>query len=104
MNETTQEAVDRFYWSIRRAPCCAGCDWWQYFNSVVGECRRSAPASGEQRVAMIGIDRSSLQPGSGHIMTERDHCCGEFEDNFDWQSLPPAYLRRIGYMKIVGTP
>ena len=33
----------------------------------------------------------------GHMLTKRDHYCGAFKDNFDWGSLPPQYLRQIGY-------
>jgi hypothetical protein len=90
-----QEAVDRFYWS-HGSPCCAGCDWWRHFNSVVGECLRSAPVGQGERWAMVGIEWSSLRPGAGHIATPRDHRCGDFEDSFDWTSLAPVYRRRIG--------
>lgn len=46
---------------------------------------------------MLGITGSSLPPGSGHILTWRDHHCGEFADTFDWSTLPQHYLRRIKY-------
>ena len=36
-----QELADRWY--VKHGPCCAGCDWWHQHNSLVGECRRSAP-------------------------------------------------------------
>lgn len=88
------EIIDRFY--IEHGPCCAGCDWWAYTNSVAGECRRSAPVPGEQRIAMLGM-RSVLAPEAGHVMTLRDHHCGDFKDDFDWSALPPHYLRRIGH-------
>lgn len=78
MADARQRAVDAFY--AAHGPCCAGCDWWRYFNSVAGECTRGAPTSGVQRYAMLGITRSSLKPGAGHIMTPRDHVCGEFRD------------------------
>ncbi|MES2973386.1 MAG: hypothetical protein V4757_07245 [Pseudomonadota bacterium] len=74
-----QEMVDRFY--AAHGPCCAGCDWWRHFNSMVGECIRTVPVGGVQRIAMLGITGSSLQPGAGHIMTPRDHVCGEFKDD-----------------------
>ena len=89
-----QELVDRFY--AQRGPCCAGCDWWHHVNSLVGECHRSAPVSGENRYAMIGIRAASLPFDAGHVMTLREHHCGDFKDEFDWSSLPAAYLRRIG--------
>ena len=62
-------------------PCCAGCRHWHYMNSLVGECRRSAPVSGAQRVAMLGMRGCSLEIGAGHVLTPRDHHCGEFVDN-----------------------
>lgn len=94
--ETTaeqQEFVDRFYWS--NGPCCAGCDWWRHLSALVGECLKSPPVGPEERCAMLGITRSSLWPGAGHVLTLREHHCGSFEDKFDWSSLSPAYLRRI---------
>lgn len=88
------EIIDRFY--VKHGPCCAGCDWWAPFNSVTGECRRSTPVSGEQRIAMLGMTSSSRVSGAGHVMTLREHHCGEFKDDFDWSTLPAHYLRRIG--------
>lgn len=89
-----QVLLDQFYWS--RGPCCAGCDWWRHVNSMVGECRRSTPVSGSERWGILGFCNSSLATGAGHVMTPRDHHCGEFRDNFDWASLPLAYQRRVG--------
>lgn len=89
-----QELLDAFY--AQHGPCCAGCDWWHCINSLVGECHRSAPVSGIERVSMLGINRASILPEAGHIMTRREHHCGDFIDTFDWSSLPAAYLRRIG--------
>lgn len=71
-----QEYVDRFYW--QNGPCCAGCDWWRHINSVAGECERRAPS----------LD--------GFPMTTRDQHCGDFQDEFDWSSLPIAYRRKVG--------
>lgn len=96
-----QEAADRFYWSHGK-PCCAGCDWWHRANSVIGECTRSAPLSQSasrtksDRLALLGIRNCSLPPSAGHVLTPRDHVCGEFKDTFDWRSLPIGYLKRIG--------
>jgi hypothetical protein len=73
-----QEIVDAFY--KRHGPCCAGCDWWRWHNTLVGECIRAAPVSGTERLAMIGVTGSSLAIGAGHIMTRREHICGEFRD------------------------
>ena len=33
--ERTQAILDQFY--KERGPCCAGCDWWRWHNSVAGE-------------------------------------------------------------------
>lgn len=73
-----QKIIDRFY--LKNGPCCAGCDWWRHVNSLVGECSRSAPVSGSERFAMIGITGSSLPVDAGHVMTPREHRCGEFKD------------------------
>lgn len=89
-----QELADRFY--AANGPCCAGCDWWHNGSSIFGECRRSASVSGEQRYAMMGIACLSLPLEAGHIMTPREHHCGDFKDNFDWSTLSPLYLKRIG--------
>jgi hypothetical protein len=90
----TQESIDEFYW--RTGPCCAGCDYWRHFNSLIGECIKSAPVSGQERVGVLGMQNVSAHIPAGHIMTRRDHYCGAFRDLFDWASLPLAYLSRIG--------
>jgi hypothetical protein len=92
-----QEAVDRFY--IQHGPCCAGCDWWHHINSLVGECHKSAPVSAEARYSMVRMEWHTFPlegEDAGHILTNREHLCGDFKDGFDWASLPRAYLRRIG--------
>jgi len=76
--------VDQFY--REHGPCCAGCDWWRFHNSVVGECTRSAPVAGGDRVAMLGMEGCSLPDRAGHILTPRDHLCGEFIDTHDWEA------------------
>ena len=96
------EILDRFY--TQNGPCCAGCDWWSHYNSLAGECRKSAPVPGVQRVAMLGAYGSSLSLEAGHIMTLRDHHCGDFKDEFDWATLPASYLRRIGRQHKATTP
>lgn len=78
MTARKQAIVDAFY--KKHGPCCAGCDWWRWYNTVAGECIRSAPVSGTERVAMLGVSGASLAPEAGHIMTRRDHVCGEFRD------------------------
>lgn len=94
MGDERQEVLDTFY--HQHGPCCAGCDWWRSLNSRAGECRRTAMIPGADRSAPLGIVGASLALGAGHAMTPREHACGEFKDGFDWRSLPPAYLRRIG--------
>lgn len=94
-NDIQSVIIDRFY--VEHGRCCAGCDWWRYMNSVVGECTRSAPVSGDQRFSMLGMRIiGGPKPRSGHILTNRAHICGEFKDEFDWKSLPLNYLRAIG--------
>lgn len=93
-NNKTSEVIDRFY--VDNGKCCAGCDWWRYVNSVAGECIRNAPVSGESRFALLGCGSPSTLPMTGHIMTRRDHVCGDFKDEFDWSTLPAAYLKKIG--------
>jgi hypothetical protein len=92
--DKTQEFIDRFY--TANGPCCAGCDWWHSLNSSAGECHKSAPVPGAQRHAMLGMVNASLAVEAGHVITLRSHHCGDFKDEFDWNSLPPHYLRRIG--------
>ncbi len=93
--DCASEIADRFY--MVHGKCCAGCDWWAQVNSLVGECTRTAPVSGVERVSMLGVSAASLPLKAGHIATPRDHCCGEFSDEFDWHTLPASYLRRIGW-------
>ena len=92
-----QEHIDTFY--FKNGKCCAGCDWWTAVNSKAGECTKSAPMSGEQRLAMLGISRCSLPLAAGHALTKNDHVCGAFKDEFDWASLPLAYRKKIGELK-----
>ena len=74
-----QAIIDAF--AKKHGPCCAGCDWWRWYNSVVGDCTKSAPVGGHERMAMLGVTWSSLNPGAGHVMTHREHVCGEFSDS-----------------------
>lgn len=89
-----QEILDTFYFS--NGPCCAGCDWWQSINSLVGACTQAAIVPGKERASMLGIDRPSLDYKAGHPFTERGHHCGQFKDDFDWTTLPIPYRKRIG--------
>ena len=77
-----QKCVDDFY--RKHGPCCAGCDHWRYINVVVGECTKSAPVSGAERASMLGYESCSLSIDAGHILTQRDHVCGDFLDTHDW--------------------
>jgi len=76
--KNNQQIIDEFY--EKHGPCCAGCDFWRFHNSVVGECIKSAPMSGEQRTGMLGIENCSLDIGAGHSFTRRNNYCGEFRD------------------------
>jgi hypothetical protein len=89
-----QENIDAFY--FRHGPCCAGCDWWRSINSSAGDCTKSAPVDGHSRFAMLGIEGATLPLNAGHLLTRRDHHCGDFKDTFDWSSLALAYRKRVG--------
>jgi hypothetical protein len=45
-----QAIVDAFY--KQHGPCCAGCDWWRWHNTLVGECMRTAPVLEEPTKAV----------------------------------------------------
>ena len=80
------EILDRFY--TQNGPCCAGCDWWRWHNSVAGEFICTAPVSGAERAAMLGITWISCPIPAGHIMTPRDHYCGDFKDSSNIKMEP----------------
>ena len=93
--QPVQEFLDGYY--FKNGPCCAGCDWWRHFGSLTGECLASAPVAGDVRMSMLRVISISMNHiDAGHIMTDRAHLCGDFKDEFDWASLPLAYLKRIG--------
>lgn len=79
-----QEHIDRFY--KEHGDCCAGCDHWRWHNSVVGDCTKTAPVSARERYSMLGAGAASVTivNRAGHILTKREHVCGEFEDTYDW--------------------
>lgn len=85
MSAQTQAFIDSFYLSNNKRPCCAGCDWWRFYNSTVGECTKSPPVSASERWAILGIEAVTVQLPAGHIMTKRDHSCGGFVDTYDWE-------------------
>lgn len=76
--ERTQKTIDAYY--AKHGPCCAGCDWWRWLNSTVGECTKTVPVSGQERISMLGVTNVSMPVGAGHIMTLRSHVCGQFLD------------------------
>lgn len=82
--EKTQRYVDAYY--KQHGPCCAGCDWWRFNNSVVGECTKSPPVSADEAARFIGMNSCSIKGSAGHVMTKRDHICGDFIDTYDWNS------------------
>lgn len=89
-----QECNDRFYW--KHGPCCAGCEHWRFGLFIgIGECRKAAPVSGRERGDLLGISGVSARIPGGHPLTFRAHHCGDFQDNFDWLSLPVGYLAKI---------
>jgi hypothetical protein len=45
---------------------------------------------------MLGMMSVSFNPGAGHVLTPREHVCGDFKDDFDWSALPLIYRRFIG--------
>lgn len=77
--ERNQAILDQFY--LDHGPCCAGCDWWRWHNSVAGECIRTVPVAGHERFALLGVTWTSYPIKAGHIMTPREHMCGEFFDS-----------------------
>jgi hypothetical protein len=76
--EKVQAIINAFYEA--NGPCCAGCDWWRWHNSAAGECIKTAPVSGTERLSMLGMTGISCAVGAGHIMTPREHYCGEFKN------------------------
>lgn len=85
MGESARKFVDEFYLIGGKLPCCAGCDWWRFFNSMVGECTKSAPVSAAERWSMMDMTSISCGSDAGHIITKRDHSCGDFIDTHDWK-------------------
>jgi len=51
---------------------------------VIGECTKYAPVSGSERWSMTGMTGISCDVPAGHIMTKRDHSCGDFIDTHEW--------------------
>ncbi|RUR26796.1 hypothetical protein ELY33_16955 [Vreelandella andesensis] len=74
--------IKEFY--VKNGPCCAGCDHWDPLGASVGECTRTAPVTGIDRVSMLGWDNVTMRIDSGHIVTPREHVCGEFIETEVW--------------------
>lgn len=72
-----QGHVDAFY--AKHGPCCAGCDFWRWINTGVGECVRLPPNQSHDAASGLGMHGVSL-PVSSSNLTRRDHLCGEFKD------------------------
>lgn len=89
-----QERCDTFYWKNGR--CCAGCDHWSSSEGDIGQCMAAPPVSGMDVLRSLDITWSSYIPAPGQPFTRHDHVCGAFKDDFDWSSLPPEYLQRVG--------
>lgn len=86
VDDALQRMMDRHY--LENGKCCAGCDWWRFHNSLVGDCTKSAPVSAAERVSMFGIQGASMGAAdAGHIITPKDHVCGDFKDDFHWPSI-----------------
>lgn len=83
----TQEVVDEYY--LKSGPCCAGCDYWRWVTSLVGECVRFSPNQSHDAAAGLGMDNCTL-PRSTTNLTKRERLCGEFVDTFDWHKTKPA--------------
>ena len=89
-----QEECDRLYWA--QGQCCAGCDFWRSDCGDMGRCSAAGIVSGADVIRSMGCDFSSYTPPPGFPYTRADHWCGKFCDDFDWWSLNPDYLSRIG--------
>ncbi len=89
-----QEMLDTLYW--RKGRCCAGCDHWQSEGGMTGQCMAAPIVSGLDVMKSMGIDWSSYKFEPGHPYRHAEHVCGAFKDDFDWSTLPPEYLARIG--------
>ena len=89
-----QEQCDRMYW--QNGPCCAGCDHWQSDMGNLGHCTAAGIVSGDQVMRSMGISFCSYTPPPGFPLTKAEFHCGLFKDDFDWSSLPPEYLKKIG--------
>lgn len=88
-----QDCIVEFY--RKHGDCCAGCDHWRWGSSLLGECRKSVPVSGSERLSMLGINWITAKIEAGHIITPREHVCGDFIDTYDWNRDPDNVLRSL---------
>lgn len=92
-----QEQMDADYWRLGQR--CSGCDHWESEGGGVGLCSVAPPVSGQQILKSLGIKWSTYTPAPGRPYTRAEYWCGKFQDEFDWSSLDPDYLHKIGAMK-----
>ena len=96
-----QEKCDRIYW--QNGPCCAGCDHWRSSGGLFGDCTAGPIISGHDVARSMGWTWYTWTPPPGYPVTDHLHKCGLFKDDFDWQTLGPEYLRKIGAKPRDGT-
>jgi len=94
LNDHIQSVIDRYY--HQHGECCAGCDWWGWHNSLIGDCTRSAPVSGKERYSMLRMENVSMALDAGHIITPRWHKCGGFADTHPWTKREVLAARMMG--------
>lgn len=97
-----QEICDTLY--FKNGPCCAGCDHWISDMGLLGNCDANGIISGADVLKSLNITFSSYMPPPGFPFTRAEFRCGKFQDDFDWQTLPPEYLRKIGAKPRKATP
>lgn len=74
---SVEDCIARF--ASETGDCCAACRWWCHVNAVSGECYKSAPVSGWERLGLMDMESVSLRVPAGHVFTPRGHLCGDFE-------------------------
>lgn len=94
---TYQETCDNIYWSFGK--CCAGCDHWASDGGLIGTCAAAGIVSGRDVIRSTGATYCSYTPPPGLPFSNAKFYCGKFKDDFDWSTLEPEYLSRIGAMK-----
>ncbi|WP_252108939.1 MULTISPECIES: hypothetical protein [unclassified Halomonas] len=80
--DAARQCIKAFY--DENGPCCAGCDHWDPIGASVGECTRTAPVAGADRISVLGWDNVTMRIDSGQIVTPREHWCGEFIETETW--------------------